>query len=166
VISRKQNNDRAAKALPSGVSSRDRIDAAIEGHLVGLLQHGDFTSANIRTYGQVSAAPKKRNRAIRAVYASYWDKLLEEGRKKGEIRSDINLSVFALVRHRRAELDRGVDRPATRLYGEAHSPYFVHCVRRHHAAAACRRRRGKGATKRRERPAARMSGQIDLRTSS
>ena len=83
-------------ALPPGASARDRIDAAIEGHLVGLLQHGDFTSANIRTYGQISAGPKKRNRAIRAVYANYWDKLLEDGRKRGELRSDINVSVLRL----------------------------------------------------------------------
>jgi len=80
--------------LPADASCRERIEAAIEGHLVALLQHGDFTSANIRTYGQLPVGPRRRNGAIRAVYASYWDELLEDGRKRGELRGDINLAVL------------------------------------------------------------------------
>lgn len=83
-------------SLPPGASCRDRIAAAIEGHLVGILQHGDFTSANIRIYGQIPAGPKKRHRAVRAVYARYWDHLLEECREKGELRADASLSVLRL----------------------------------------------------------------------
>ena len=54
---------------------RERIDAlaqgaAIEGHLWGLLHHGDFTSANIRIYGQIPTAAKNRHRLVRRAYSA------------------------------------------------------------------------------------------------
>ena len=83
-------------ALPAEAPCRRRIEAAIEGHLVGMLQHGDFTSANIRIYGQIPAGPKKRHRAVRAAYANYWDQLLAECQGKGGLRADVSVSVLRL----------------------------------------------------------------------
>lgn len=82
--------------LPPDASSRDRIAAAIEGHLSGLLQYGDFTSANIRSYGQIPEGPRKRNQPIRAVYAAYWDELFDDALRKGEIRSDVPAHLLRL----------------------------------------------------------------------
>jgi AcrR family transcriptional regulator len=83
-------------ALPADATQRDRIAAAIEGHLYGLLQHGDFTSANIRVFGQIPLAARNRHRLIRNTYARYWDELLEQALAAGELRADISLAVIRL----------------------------------------------------------------------
>jgi hypothetical protein len=61
------------ESLPADATHRERVVAAIEGHLYGLLQHGDFTSANIRLYGQIPLAAKNKHRIVRRAYADYWD---------------------------------------------------------------------------------------------
>lgn len=83
-------------ALPASATSRDRIAAAIEGHLWGLLHHGDFTSANIRIYGQIPAAAKNRHRLVRRAYADAWDRLLANALASGELRADTSTDVIRL----------------------------------------------------------------------
>ena len=83
-------------ALPAGATQRERVAAAIEGHLFGLLQHGDFTSANIRLYGQIPLAAKNKHRVVRRAYADYWDQLLAKALESGEFRADVNLAVLRL----------------------------------------------------------------------
>ncbi len=83
-------------ALPPDATARERLAAAIEGHLWGLLHHGDFTSANIRIYGQVPTAAKNSHRKVRRKYADYWDELLEDALKKGELRADTSTAVIRL----------------------------------------------------------------------
>ena len=83
-------------ALPADASARQKFAAAIEGHLWGLLHLGDFTSANIRIYGQIPPAAKNRHRKIRRDYADYWDGLLEDALKRGELRSDTSTAMVRL----------------------------------------------------------------------
>ncbi|CAM5778923.1 TetR/AcrR family transcriptional regulator [Rhizobacter fulvus] len=83
-------------ALPESATARQRVAAAIEGHLWGLLHHGDFTSANIRIYGQIPTAAKNSHRKIRRSYADYWDRLLEDALKRGELRRDTSTAVIRL----------------------------------------------------------------------
>ncbi len=83
-------------ALPPAATHRQCVVAAIEGHLYGLLQHGDFTSANIRLYGQIPLAAKNRHRIVRRAYADYWDTLLQQAMQSGELRNDTNLAVMRL----------------------------------------------------------------------
>jgi AcrR family transcriptional regulator len=83
-------------ALPATASFRDKIAAAIDGHLYGLLHHGDFTSANIRIYGQIPPAAKARHRVVRQAYARYWDDLLQDAVTAGAVRTDTNLAVIRL----------------------------------------------------------------------
>jgi TetR/AcrR family transcriptional regulator, cholesterol catabolism regulator len=83
-------------ALPSKATARQRVAAAIEGHLWGLLHHGDFTSANIRVYGQIPPAAKNRHRKIRREYADYWDRLLEDALQRGELRPDTSTAIIRL----------------------------------------------------------------------
>ena len=83
-------------ALPAGAGYRDKIAAAIEGHLYGLLHHGDFTSANIRIYGQIPPAAKARHRVVRNHYARLWDELLQSAVAAGAVRQDTNLAVIRL----------------------------------------------------------------------
>lgn len=84
------------EALPKDATARKKVAAAIEGHLWGLLHHGDFTSANIRIYGQIPAAAKNRHRKVRREYADYWDALLDEAMQRGELRSDIGATIARL----------------------------------------------------------------------
>jgi AcrR family transcriptional regulator len=83
-------------ALPAAAPWRDRIAAVIEGHLWGLLQHGDFTSANIRIYGQIPANAKTHHRIVRRAYSDYWDRLLESALASGELRQDTNTAMIRL----------------------------------------------------------------------
>jgi len=83
-------------ALPPDATFRDKIAAAIDGHLYGLLHHGDFTSANIRIYGQIPPAAKARHRLVRNAYAKYWDDLLKAAVAAGAVRKDTNLAVIRL----------------------------------------------------------------------
>ncbi len=84
------------EALPKGATARQKVAAAIEGHLWGLLHHGDFTSANIRIYGQIPPAAKNRHRKVRREYADYWDALLDEAMQRGELRRDIGVTIARL----------------------------------------------------------------------
>lgn len=83
-------------SLPPKATARQRVAAAIEGHLWGLLHHGDFTSANIRVYGQIPPAAKNRHRKIRREYADYWDRLLEDALQRGELRPDTSTTIIRL----------------------------------------------------------------------
>lgn len=84
------------ESLPKEATARMKVAAAIEGHLWGLLHHGDFTSANIRIYGQIPPAAKNRHRKVRREYADYWDALLDEATRRGELRRDIGATVARL----------------------------------------------------------------------
>lgn len=83
-------------AAPPGAGMRVQIAAAIGGHLYGLLHHGEFTSANIRIYGQIPQSAKDRHRVIRRQYADYWDRLFAQGQAAGELRPDVPVSVMRL----------------------------------------------------------------------
>lgn len=83
-------------ALPANATFRDRLAVGIEGHLFGMLHSGDFTSANIRIYGQIPTSAKNKHRVIRRAYADIWDELFQAALKSGELRSDISLAVMRL----------------------------------------------------------------------
>ncbi len=84
-------------ALPKNATPRQKIAAGIEGHLIGLLQHGDFTSASIRTYGQLPARLKRSNQLRRKDYSAFWDGLLTEAAERGGLRTGVDLHIARLV---------------------------------------------------------------------
>ena len=86
-----------AEALPATATAMDRIGAAIEGHLWGLLENGDYTSANIKLYGQSPPEVKRRHKLVRRRYADYWDHLFEQALLRGELRQDLSLPVIRLL---------------------------------------------------------------------
>lgn len=83
-------------SLPPTATMRERVAVGIEGHLYGMLHFGDFTSANIRIYGQIPTAAKNRHRVIRRAYADIWDKLFQDALASGELRSDVSLAIMRL----------------------------------------------------------------------
>lgn len=84
------------EALPKNSTWRDRIAAGIDGHLWGMLHHGDFTSANIRIYGQIPDSAKDNHRVVRRAYSDYWDRLFESALASGELRHDTNTAMIRL----------------------------------------------------------------------
>ncbi|MBV1865479.1 MAG: TetR family transcriptional regulator [Rhodobacteraceae bacterium] len=68
-----------------------RVAAAIETHLKYLFRSSEFTSANIRIYGQLPKDVRARHWPVRHEYAKVWDNILEEAQHSNSIRSDIKI---------------------------------------------------------------------------
>jgi AcrR family transcriptional regulator len=84
-------------AVPEGSSALDRLRAAIEGHVLMVLEIGDYTSANIRIFGQVPDDVRARHLADQRAYGNVWRALLEDARAAGELRPDLDLSVIRML---------------------------------------------------------------------
>lgn len=84
-------------ALGPGANYRQRVAAAIEAHLTMLLQHGNYTSANIRNFGQIPVELQQRHMRQRDQYGDYWRDMLEQARAAGEIRTDTDLSLVRML---------------------------------------------------------------------
>jgi TetR/AcrR family transcriptional regulator, cholesterol catabolism regulator len=84
---------RRLAALPPGADTRTRLGAAVEGHLWGMLQRGEFTAAHIRIYRYVSDAARQRHRSIRSAYTQLWDELLQQAADAGQLRRDIPVAM-------------------------------------------------------------------------
>ena len=56
---------KAVEALPDTANHRERINAAVEAHLSMLLEYGDYSSANIRNFGQTPVDIQERQLELR-----------------------------------------------------------------------------------------------------
>lgn len=88
----------AVDALPSNADLTVTLQSAIEAHLGALLHAHDFTSANIRIFGQVPDEVRASHKSLRKKYEQYWQDLLIGLQQRGEIRDGIDLqrTVFFL----------------------------------------------------------------------
>ena len=68
-----------------------RMSAAIETHMECLFQASEFTSANIRIYGQLPSNVRARHWPVRHEYAQLWDRILKDAQDSGCLRSDIRI---------------------------------------------------------------------------
>ncbi|MCX8226588.1 MAG: TetR/AcrR family transcriptional regulator [Sulfitobacter sp.] len=84
-------------ALNADASARDVFRAVLRGHLCALLEHGDYTSANVRIFGQVPPVVRDANLPVRRAYEAFLDNLLSELKVRDAIRSDVNLPRFRLL---------------------------------------------------------------------
>lgn len=87
---------RDVRALPADASPSLKIRAGIETHLRTLLQHGPYSSANIRIFGQAPRSAQQRNLTLRNLYADFWRDLLAEARDAGEIDPNFDLSLIRM----------------------------------------------------------------------
>jgi TetR/AcrR family transcriptional regulator, cholesterol catabolism regulator len=87
----------AVEALPPDASPTERLRAAITGHLLTVLELGDYTSANIRIFGQVPEEIRRRHLVDQRKFGAYLGKLLKAAQEAGEIRSDVDLSVIRML---------------------------------------------------------------------
>lgn len=90
----------AVKQAVSGVGPekpwRARVRAAIKAHLDAFFVHGDYTSTNIRIFGQAPPAVQERAMALRGAYENYWKTLLVQAQRAGEIRADADLKILRM----------------------------------------------------------------------
>ncbi len=88
----------AVEALSPDADLRATLQCAIEAHLSALLHAHDFTSANIRIFGQVPSDVRASHKSLRRSYEQYWQGLLTALQRRGEIRSgtDLQRTVFFL----------------------------------------------------------------------
>jgi hypothetical protein len=84
-------------AVPGGRPALDRLRAAIEAHVLVVLEIGDYTSANIRIFGQLPDDIRRRHLAQQRSYGDLWRGLLEDARAAGELRPDLDLSVLRML---------------------------------------------------------------------
>ena len=102
--------DRGLREMADGVSKilRDfekypdpsqQLADAIDAHMKVLFARSEFTSANIRMYGQLPQEVRARHRPVRRKYASAWDACLKNAQEEKIVRSDfevIPLRLFLL----------------------------------------------------------------------
>jgi len=79
----------ALSELPGSADPAMRFDAAVLGHLTALHAHSDYTSANVRIFGQVPEAVRAANLPVRRAYEGFWDALLADLCGRGALRQDV-----------------------------------------------------------------------------
>lgn len=89
--------EQAVSALPEDSDAASILRAAIRAHLRTLLDFSDYTSANVRIFGQVPQAVRDANLPVRRAYETEWDTLLTALQAKGGLRHDLDIRRFRLM---------------------------------------------------------------------
>ena len=87
----------AVERLPADAPFADKLSAGVAAHLEQLLGQGDYTSANIRIFGQAPQGVQARQLRLREAYGEWWRALLEQGRARGEVREDADPSLVRML---------------------------------------------------------------------
>ena len=88
--------DRSLATLPADAPARTVVATAIRHHLQTFLAHSDYTSANVRIFGQLPMAIRQRNLAARRRYERLWDAIIERARRHGPVRPTVDTATFRL----------------------------------------------------------------------
>ena len=67
----------ALEALPAEAGTRQLLETAMRAHLQALHGLSDYTSANVRIFGQLPEALRRANLPERRAYQAIWSRLLE-----------------------------------------------------------------------------------------
>jgi len=86
----------AVERLPASATSYDKVRAAVLAHLESFFVYGDYTASNIRVFRQAPPVVQRKNRSLRDRYEAYWQSLLDEARRKGELRKGVDLAIARL----------------------------------------------------------------------
>lgn len=86
----------ALAELPGTTTHRERLATAMRAHMTALLRHGDYSSANVRNFGQIPPSVRRRHLKLRRDYEELWRGLLREAQVAGEINPDADLRLLRL----------------------------------------------------------------------
>ncbi|NYT58345.1 TetR/AcrR family transcriptional regulator [Alcaligenaceae bacterium] len=81
------------EVLPAEANCRDKVEAAIDGHLRGIYTNLAYTATNIRFHGQMPVEVGKRLRPLRDGYSDYWRVLLQEAAGAGFLQVGLDVSM-------------------------------------------------------------------------
>ncbi len=97
----------AISLLPQSAPHGDIIRTAVRVHLSALLEHSDYTSANVRIFGQVPPSVQAANLATRANYENCWKRILGNAQRDGALRrgADLNVARLTLIGAMNASLE-------------------------------------------------------------
>ena len=82
---------RTLDALSADATFAERIEAAIETHVASM---SDRDAVLMQVYEHLPPVLKRESSATRKSYAKVWFDLFNEGIKRGEVASDLNLEIF------------------------------------------------------------------------
>ncbi|HTO07233.1 MAG TPA: TetR/AcrR family transcriptional regulator [Myxococcota bacterium] len=82
--------------LPVRASALDRLRAAIEAHLLMVVEQEHYTSATIKLIWQVPPEIRERQLAAQRAYGRLWKRLIADGRRAGFLRQDLDPSLVRM----------------------------------------------------------------------
>lgn len=89
-----QSTREAVDALAPSANPRDKVEAAIAGHLRALHQNITYTSTNVRFHGQMPTEVDKRIQPLRTQYTMYWRDLLASAKRLGFLQRGLEISLL------------------------------------------------------------------------
>jgi len=87
----------AVAAMPPESSLTERLATAVRAHTLAVLQLSEFGLAQAKLSGQVPAPVAKKYRAEQRAYGAYWDRLLVDAQRAGEIPDDVDVVTVRLL---------------------------------------------------------------------
>jgi len=87
----------AVSSQPAGTSAEAVLRAAITAHLRALLDVSDYSSANVRIFGQVPQSVRDANLPTRRAYEAEWDNLLARLRDEGALKPEVDIRRLRLM---------------------------------------------------------------------
>lgn len=87
---------RAVMSLDPSSDARAILHAAVHAHLRALLELQDYTSANVRIFGQIPSAIREKHIVVRDAYEGYWHKLLQRCASLGTFNPNRDLRLTRL----------------------------------------------------------------------
>jgi AcrR family transcriptional regulator len=87
----------AVDALPPDAPPIDRLAAAIRAHTSSILEIGAYASARARIVSQVPPSVAAVHQRDQRTYGTYWNQLLEDALRTGDIAPDTDLFVVRML---------------------------------------------------------------------
>jgi len=87
----------AIAVFPTDTGAEAALRAAIGAHLRALLEVSDYSSANVRIFGQVPQSVRDANLPTRRAYEAEWDALLSRLQKNGALQRDVDIRRLRLM---------------------------------------------------------------------
>jgi TetR/AcrR family transcriptional regulator, cholesterol catabolism regulator len=85
------------KALPPEATFFEKLRTAIRTQLEGIVTHREYILAQSKVLTELPDARQERHRAIWRKSAAFWRQLLQEGKKAGAIRADLDPSIVRMT---------------------------------------------------------------------
>jgi len=85
------------KALPRRVAFIDKLGTAIRAQLEGIVTHRDYILTQLKVLSEIPEERQERHRALLHESADFWRRLLQEGRKAGVVRQDLDPSIARMT---------------------------------------------------------------------